>query len=605
MKTLTFSSVSGMLPLALLVFCLQSEVLAGMYGEHKHIGDSAFAQVVGSIPNASSDFSGVWTDSLVKGVVVHWFEKLSREDGTPEFVTYGDLCGLSADHVESPLRLYEEIRNDFSPLRVIVLEQHKSLGRYLAGAPDVQVALEDPSLLGMVIDDKSHFYDYKKSFKEHLEDFDIRVLDSLIALTSEPINTKELYNVTSLNKYVILHGFAIYTAQVAARTRNRDLYRLAIYINGYADHFLQDAFSSGHRTVHRSYLGSFLSNKFMHDFFGARGLAAINMEGQRWLSYGDGQYNRPTWKNLNGAGRRQSDNMSLAIRCCSTSVAEVICASRTAPESTVVDTLRRWPKSDSAYYHFFLQRFRALRYVPVPFQENNPDEKDLKADTALNQFFEARLNEPGFDSVAFSRFNDAQRMKYLDLRPDYIRAPSELVTQVHHHKSIALSLIYSRFSYSFDRADLPNYTFGYSVSLKGVANNISYDNLTFEHLHKVDWWMDISITHLMVRNNEEKGTEFKFGLNNCIDIYRGGRCLVELGILNELGWFSPGEKVFRWEPSFELAIGPMAHEWGVKIRAREMRAADNHALDLGIVWETNQTIDCVVDFFDRLFLGIL
>jgi hypothetical protein len=606
--------------LLILLFVLGPQCPGGTYGEHKLIGDAAFERAMGALTDTILRNSYLpyflHLDSTRTGLSIPWFLKLAREDDDSLSVTYGDLNALSADHVGSPLLLYEELASPFSSVKGIVLTQRTYLEKYYAGAPDVEFALEDPVFLGMVIGDKSHFYDYRKDMVQQLSEFDITLLESLITFSSSRIYTRELYNVSLIKKYTTLHAFAIYTAQRAAQTHSARLLRFAIYINAYADHFIEDAFSAGHRVVHRSYLGSFTNNKFMHDMFGRIGLRAVNSAGDSWVSYGDGQYNRNPWRGPSAAAESVSANLQIAVRSCSISILEVFDGFRDALErarlgddtTTILCTLRKLDGSDYQRYTSLIHMFGALRLIPIPFggsSDRSMGEEDAALAADIHSLGVSEIptgkTDLGFERKAFQRLGNVYRLRYLDRR-DEKAGPQDLVSAVDHHKGIGMLLIYSRFGDGYDINTLDHWSLGYSLSLKGLANSFLYDESNFAHIGWADWWMDLSFTNLFLKSDNTSGIEYKIGMTHCFDFYSGNTLVAEAGLLNEFGWYKLGDGQWRWEPAIELGLLP--HTIGLKIRAGVMRNPDHHRLVLGVVWDCTRLADCVVEFFDRLFLGL-
>jgi hypothetical protein len=246
--------------------------------------------------------------------------------------------------------------------------------------------------------------------------------------------------------------------------------------------------------------------------------------------------------------------------------------------------------------------------IPIPFEHSGTsvaNEEDETLRQAGIERFDAKMTAPTreatLNAVAFQTLGGSRRIRELDAMPEKT-GPAKLVRAVDYHKGIGISLIHSSFGGRYDLAKNVSYALGYSISVKGLANNFGYDNTTFDHLGCFDWWMDISFTNLFVRHDHLSGNEFKFGMNHCFDFYSHNDLIVELGVLGEFGWYRLGETKFRAEPSAELGMFP--HQTGLKILARWLLAPDLHSLDLGVAWDATRVLDGVVDLVDRLLLGI-
>ncbi len=79
-----------------------------------------------------------------------------------------------------------------------------------------------------------------------------------------------------------------------------DAFELAVYANAFADHFLQDAFCSGHMGFNRPASSASASLVF-HETWNRRGRTVRNRDGASWRTYGDGALNVPE----NAEGRRR------------------------------------------------------------------------------------------------------------------------------------------------------------------------------------------------------------------------------------------------------------------------------------------------------------
>lgn len=106
------------------------------------------------------------------------------------------------------------------------------------------------------------------------------------------------------------HSEAVSFAMSGYKAENiisaREHFDKAFYYNAFADHFLQDSFSSGHMCFNRQ-ASSAGSAKVFHDVWNERGRLVSNSKGEYWTTYGDGsiwhcseqwQNNYDNWRNL-------------------------------------------------------------------------------------------------------------------------------------------------------------------------------------------------------------------------------------------------------------------------------------------------------------------
>lgn len=283
------------LQLFTLLFLLYTlHVAAYNYGEHKAIGDRAFARFIAGL-QAGNQVLPAYMD----------FEKVAEDDylltgfaAGNTAITYGVLNALSGDHESNPLLLEEQIRNSKSVIHKIIALHNQYLELGYTAAPDGKLAKLDIRYALFAASNLSHFYEYNKTMAQQLRHFDT----ALIRLCQSPGLVagifKKLDRTNALNMYVTLHGVAMDLAEQggslarqgrSAEARTRLFY--ALLFNAFADHFLEDAFAAGHLVVNRSVLASFTNNKALHDFYCEHGCTVTNSKGEVWHAYGDGQFN--------------------------------------------------------------------------------------------------------------------------------------------------------------------------------------------------------------------------------------------------------------------------------------------------------------------------
>ncbi|MFH6991632.1 hypothetical protein [Flavobacterium sp. FlaQc-48] len=264
---------------------------AYVYGEHKRIGDRAFAMFFTKSKRAKSTFffSSLGVDSAHEALSF-----LSKGSSYP--VTYGVLGGLSGDHVEDPLSLSEELLDQNSKLQSIFSLHEEYLANGFIAAPDKKLAKIDFRYVTLALTNKSHFYMYGKDLEYHLKSFDSDMVQKGLSADTEEAKAvfSKLNSTNSVLMYTTVHQMAITLADQAGKiyasdpAKAKELICKAILFNGFADHFLEDMFSSGHMVINRSIFSSFTNTKALHDFYSEQGTPVIRKDGVEWKAYGDG-----------------------------------------------------------------------------------------------------------------------------------------------------------------------------------------------------------------------------------------------------------------------------------------------------------------------------
>jgi len=363
---------------------------AGKYGEHREIGNKGFYEAVKNLVQSDEFIDSI---AVNKFLYEHFnisfdseyskfvFNTLSHP---PNLISYGELTGLSGDHSTDPLSLEESLRYEFSKINKIVRMHDKAKEDFGIAANDTEIFNVDASYGLLAIVDQSHFYEYGNSFHDHFNRVNIKhIIDLELPKNVERVFS-ELRNSNAIAKYVTLHSVAIVFAQQAAfylkefgkLFEANTLLHYALMYNAFADHYLQDAFSSGHLPVRRSILGSVINNKPVHDFYGDVGLDVFNLRSQIWRMYGDGKMNSATkeWVTQDDYWQLPSDsytmNYRLAIEATTLSVTEVLNAFNNGLKGEQENFYESIPSSEKYYSDFFIHKFEALSLIPVPYNSN-------------------------------------------------------------------------------------------------------------------------------------------------------------------------------------------------------------------------------------------
>lgn len=511
---------------------------AGRYHEHKEIGDAAFVRSMDSLRRT---FGEERVDSLLRealGINPHGFQFFYTTD--PQLkVTFGDLSALSADHVDNPLGLFNGITLPLSSIRETVLRVHEAIDRGGDEVDDLELYKIESAYATLAASDLSHFYKYGDTYKEHIECFNLEVFK---ALELEMLPTfpefsadrsyhhaiKKLEGTNAICKYITLHSFAIHLAEKAGRlaqeghaVRSKSWLLYAVMFEAYASHYIQDAFSSGHLVVERSFIGSILNDdKIFHDLYGKAGIDVANLRGDFWVSYGDRTMNklaggvfrdgvifsyydtkvnypdssvflgiserfyRPAdpFKDssfslitFDGSVRLQySRNMSLAIEAGTHSVNEVFTAYFESSYGLRRESfLSRIESNKDSLAPFFIRQFTALEIIPIPFHTFKYN---------LFSTFEGRNNGYKKD---YPLISDRQARIFETIND----VPSRMAVGL--RTGIAFSVNVQGKFWDASRT-LDDFLIGGSVTVRGLG---LYDNLIAGSS-----WFDLSLNHYRQRD---------------------------------------------------------------------------------------------------------
>lgn len=369
--------------LPLLLLLLPFRLLAYKYGEHQEIGDKAFIQFLqqmGNSPYAAQflQYLGIRSDSIHHR---YYFPSLTGEDKYP--VSYGVLNGLSGDHESNPLLLEEQLRYRNSVLRRILALHEQYLAEGYPAAPDSKLTKADFSYALQAAVNISHFYEYKKSFQQQLRCFDKAIVKQCENPALVPEIFRQLSHTNALNMYVTLHTLAIDLAEQSARLAKMGnpaagkLLFYAFLFNGFADHFLEDAFAAGHLVVNRTVLASVTNNKALHDFYCKNGCVTVNQKGEIWHAYGDGEYNQThnSWRHdtslENITYTPDTPESARVINAVTLSLQDLWEAyQKTYTDDRYTPFLSSIPDDKAAQPLFLIHHIPSLSLVPIPYNSD-------------------------------------------------------------------------------------------------------------------------------------------------------------------------------------------------------------------------------------------
>lgn len=377
---------------AIVLACLVGATSADAfwYGEHKEIGETAFARVLEA--RRSSPFFALLRELVPVQTRPDSNMAVFAATQTNTYLTYGDLTALLADHDTDAYDFAREMADANSIVYRAYQMQEAALRAGLKSASNVDLTLGSRfQYLGLASLDKAHFYHLGlTTFRDQLSDID-ELAETLITLAlsnDANINQRafEFFNrstqTNGISKYSLLHLDALQLAGMAGSFMKEkpkvamQLLYWAILFNAFADHYLEDAFAAGHLTVDHWTTEPAEANG-RHDYYCRVGLVVQNERGDGpWQSYGD---------NYLDASPR---NKQLVIEAVMQSVNEIVSefeARSSDPSRAAI--FARWnmtkantiiPVRDSILSNTN-GWFQALKIVPIP---KRPDE--LRFGRSLN-----------------------------------------------------------------------------------------------------------------------------------------------------------------------------------------------------------------------------
>ncbi|MFN0203706.1 MAG: hypothetical protein ACKVTZ_19420 [Bacteroidia bacterium] len=402
------------------------------YGEHELIGNHAMKLFFKQLQKDSASLSAYLPLHYNSQVQEYVFTDLSKFQ-LP--IGYGTLNALSGDHSENPLQLEEQLSTLNSEMLKVVQLHNSYLNQYHSGAPNAKLAKADPHFTKLALYNLSHFYEYGKGIKAHLNCFRIENVEDLLNPSCATKAFKRLHSTNAINMYVTVHTAAIYLAQLAgihAKNRNPDakkwLYYAFLY-NAFADHFLEDAFSGGHLLVKRTLSSSIVNNKSLHDFYCKYGTEVVNLKGEIWTAYGDDFYNQHhneyiTKENLMQihypTQTEEAKRMIQAVFLSLEEVKNAFLMSKNGVEN-LPNIDKKIPEKSREELSFFLSNYQALTLIPLPY---NTRLKTIMPDTlARNQAIKAANQKPYLRNYVRSRIANSlvigMTNSYL-LKSDYL-----------------------------------------------------------------------------------------------------------------------------------------------------------------------------------------
>lgn len=396
-----------------------SNASAGLFGEHKQIGDEAFKRfasdpAVAALLRETLGMKVYGRDlalpSSLQGLTRRydgvWALFQTETAGAPPGFTYGDMTGLSGDHSSDPLMLLQGLTDrsslflDSPPAKYATLvpqmierlvEHLHALQQGLRSAENWQ--LDYIALSG---EDQSHFLRAGLSFREHLQGIDRPMIELMRRYVAGLYETRDelidsLFHANAISKYTLLHllaleffkqaGQDIDSDEPEARQAAVDNIRRGFLFNAFADHYLQDGFAAGHLVVVRSASRGF-DNNGTHNYYNRIGLRVGN-SAESWLTFGDNFYDTATVRLATDANVRSLRELWLQFQQARQQMRGHD-PDADFPES-LLDSLLREPPADLPA--ILVDRLVAFRALPIPFSRNALDTVARFANSRNGMFY--------------------------------------------------------------------------------------------------------------------------------------------------------------------------------------------------------------------------
>lgn len=369
--------------IVLLFFCFSGipSAYAYTFGEHKHVGDGAMKIFLGQNNLFQNTVFGKYIPFRFDDPSQNYiFTELSAHQFA---ITYGTINGLSGDHAEHPLYLEQQLRTENSDILRVLAVHYDYIRRGFPTAPASELLKLNKKFGYLALVSLCHFHAYGKGLEGNIKGFDIRNIEKISSPSMIESSFGKLNGSNLINMYVTVHATAVYLAEMAGvKAKNNEdeearkyLYYAFLY-NGFADHFLEDGFCSGHLVVNRSIFTSIVNNKPLHDFYCKNGTEVVNIRGEIWKEYGDGLLNH-----YHGAYRKVDSLTNLdypqetkatkrVIEAVNASISELYEGFDRGYEKgeTMIFITDRIPtESAKAKTRFFVDNFKALHIAPLPY----------------------------------------------------------------------------------------------------------------------------------------------------------------------------------------------------------------------------------------------
>jgi len=299
--------------------------LAGVFGEHKKMGDKAFVRFLAANPNARGQLGSILgcqpftgTNEALIPITTTTYPFLNRSDYDSLLmifqkdgigITYGDLTGMSGDHSVDGFQLFDMFASQWlygtdgmktvSELDANFMTNFR-LHLAAINSGERSASPFDFSYIFLAFEDQSHFHYINESIRREFEDLDPLLLRQLFQdMAIDPSSCRKsvidrLFQTNAAAKYALLHTLGLHMASLAGSMLNSftsmhvendpdsknavaSMLRLGLLMQAFGDHFLQDMFASGHLVTHNqhAFLPYGLDMKAIHDHYNRVGVDVV------------------------------------------------------------------------------------------------------------------------------------------------------------------------------------------------------------------------------------------------------------------------------------------------------------------------------------------
>ncbi len=388
---------------------LVAPVQAYWTGEHKFIGDQAFIRAIANDPQKMKVWQTIVGNNAPGSCVIYLPNRAIK------YISYGDLTALSGDHdiaikelFQVLLQLYpdnwfsynnayyQKCKEDTTILKTLRKHYNTISSANNAVLPS-GLSSDRHDHTPFTIEPGSHFYDFgttimsdelsfavlkyivipegkTKSLLEYQLFSQLQLPERITkGVAIKRINIvgvdsffKQLEAENIASKYCVLHTIARECADLAGMdyaqndnmfSQNGKLFmQLALLFNACADHYLQDAFASGHLVINHHNALSKYNNKGKHDYYNRIGLQVDNSEVSPWMSYGDGNLDTTqlNYQKIMQANKASLDDLWNRFYL----------HAKHPEQPTMIQEFNE--KSEKQVVAMCQRHFNAMRYIPLP-----------------------------------------------------------------------------------------------------------------------------------------------------------------------------------------------------------------------------------------------
>ncbi len=562
--------------LFLVLFLTPKENFAFWYGEHKFIGDQAFNKSL----SVDANRAVIWQKMLALQASQQRASILNISTQSLQTITYGDLTAVSGTYEKEfdqmfymLVRLYPQywsswdnrsVANAMKDSSIISKIKHHykveniSLNKEDA-YNDIHTIFADGSHFS--IENTSHFAEFgvTHSMSDELSNGVLRLVaipegrqNSVLEYNigrqffyrGAAINTTEWkLNIAQIDsfissiqkeniatKYCVLHTVSLQFADWAgiefskqnlnyeANKKGLLLMQLAFLFNAYADHFLQDSFTSGHLVVKQKDLKNY-NGKGAHDYYNKEGIQVDNVEVSPWIAYGDGYLDT------------NQINYQKVLQASINSINDVwsrfMQHTKYPTSQTILEELH--DKSEKQIIAIFMRQYTAMRVIPLPVELGQVEFTSSRngifvgTNVAMPKLFASNLFPDVDFHVGFGKnfwFGHDSRMKHKEsnlwlafsvsygwFSPTNITAPLGLA-KISMLESVWFnSIVFDPFSYRFIQVNNASLESKYASNFMAKNHLFSIWNPSFGYEYKSiqsKWSWSARMNYLALTRNLQK-----------------------------------------------------------------------------------------------------